>query len=136
MPKTSAAIADDVRTGIAGGYRATLADYFISVEKHTADFDLSLMFRGLPGDACICEHWGYVLAGAITYRWPDGDETFSAGDVFYVGPGHTHVLTKGGEMVEFSRAAEHQRVHDQFARNMEIAGEDVRNGTSSWVPRG
>jgi hypothetical protein len=39
-------------------------------------------------------------------------------------------------MVEFSRAADHQRVHDQFARNMELAGEDVRNGTSGWVPRG
>jgi hypothetical protein len=135
MPKTSASIAKDIRTGVAGGYRATLAEYFVSVEKHAVDFDLSLMFRGLPGDSCICEHWGYVLAGTITYRRPDGDETFAAGEVFYVAPGHTHVLTKGAEMVEFSRAADHQQVHDMFARNMELAGEDVGGGTSSWVPR-
>jgi hypothetical protein len=135
MPKTSASIATDVRTGVAGGYRAVLDGYFISVEKHTADFDLSPMFKGLPGDACICEHWGYVLAGAITYKRPEGDETFAAGEVFYVAPGHTHVLTTGGEMVEFSRAADHQQVHDQFARNMEQSGEDVSNGTSGWVPR-
>jgi hypothetical protein len=135
MPKTSASIAQDVRTGVAGGYRATLAEYFISVEKHAVDFDLSPMFKGLPGDACDCEHWGHVLAGTITYKRANGDEVFSAGDVFYVAPGHTHVLTKGGEMVEFSRAADHQKVHDMFARNMEQAGQDVGNGTSSWVPR-
>jgi hypothetical protein len=135
MPKTSSRTAKDIRTGIAGGYRATLDGYFVSVEKHTADFDLSPMFKGLPDDACICEHWGYVLAGSITYKSPSGDETFEAGDAFYVAPGHTHVLTTGGEMVEFSKAVDHDAVHNAFARNMELAGEDLTNGTSGWSPR-
>ena len=135
MPKTSMSLAREARTGVAGGYRDKLGDYFISVEKHTVDFDLSPMFKGLPGDACICEHWGYVLAGTITYKAPDGDETFAEGEAFYVAPGHTHVLTKGGEMVEFSLAADHDKVHDVFARNMELMGEDLTRGTSGWVPR-
>jgi hypothetical protein len=131
MPKTSWDIAPVTRTEAFDGRQDKLSHYFISMEKQTADFDLTPMFEGLPGDACICEHWGYVLAGTITYKTPQGDETFSTGDAFYVAPGHTHVLTKGGEMVEFSNSSEHDKVGAVVIKNMKAVGHDV---TSGWTP--
>ena len=31
--------------------------------------------KGLPDDMCQCPHWGYVLAGKVTFRFADRDET-------------------------------------------------------------
>jgi hypothetical protein len=128
MPKTSWDRAPITRTAAFEGRQEKLADYFVSLEKHVDDLDLTPMFRGLPDDRCTCEHWGYVLSGTITYRTPEGDETFEAGDAFYVAPGHTHVLTKGSEMVEFSRSSEHDKVGEVVIRNMESSGRGVTKG--------
>ena len=43
---------------------------------------LAPLLRGLPGDSCQCPHWGYLLAGTITVRYPDREETYQAGDAF------------------------------------------------------
>ncbi len=132
MPKTSWDTASKTRSEAFDGRQDKLeGGYFVSIEKHIADFDLSPYFKGLPGDACTCEHWGYVLAGTVIYKTPNGDETFKAGDAFYVAPGHTHVLTKGGEMVEFSKSAEHDVVGEVVIKNMQAAGEEVEKG---WMP--
>lgn len=131
MPKTSWDRAPETSTEGFESRQDKLSGYFISMEKHTGDVDLTPMFKGLPGDACTCEHWGYVLAGQIVYRWPDGDEVFDAGDAFYVGPGHTHVLKTGGEMVEFSKSSEHDRVGAAVIENQRAAGVEVEQG---WTP--
>jgi hypothetical protein len=132
MPKTSWDTAPVTRSEAFEGRQQKLeGGYFVSMEKHTKDFDLTPMFKGLAGDACTCEHWGYVLAGTVTYKTPQGDEVFAAGDAFYVAPGHTHVLTEGGEMVEFSRSAEHDHVGEVVIKNMEASGRDVTKG---WTP--
>jgi hypothetical protein len=132
MPKTSWATAPATRTEAFDGRQEKLeGGYFVSMEKHLQDFDLTPMFKGLPDDLCTCEHWGYVLAGTVTYKTPHGDETFAAGDAFCIGPGHTHVLTKGGEMVEFSRSLEHDRVGEVVIKNMEAAGHEVTKGWTS-----
>lgn len=131
MPKTSWDLAPETSTTAFESRQDKLAGYFISMEKHTGDLDLTPMFRGLPDDACTCEHWGYVLAGKIVYRRPEGDEVFETGDAFYVAPGHTHVLTTGGEMVEFSKSSEHDRVGEVVIANMRASGNAVEQG---WTP--
>jgi hypothetical protein len=127
MPKTSKATASaTVRAeGYEGHQEKLEGGYFVSIERYTKDVDLTPMFKGLPDDRCLCEHWGYVLSGAVTYKTPHGDETFRAGDAFYLAPGHTHILTTGAEMVEFSRTAEHDRVAEVVRKNMEAAGSRV-----------
>jgi hypothetical protein len=127
MPKTSKTTASaTVKAEGYEGYQEKLeGGYFVSIERYTSDFDLTPFFKGLADDRCICEHWGYVLSGTITYKTARGEETFAAGDAFYVAPGHTHVLTKGGEMVEFSRTAEHDRVAEVVRKNMEAEGHRV-----------
>jgi hypothetical protein len=76
--------------------------YSVCFEQHTADADLAGLFRGLPDDRAQMPRWGYVIRGAITFRVPDGEETFREGDAYYVPPGHTPVHHAGAEVVEFS----------------------------------
>ena len=49
------------------------------------DVDATPLLKGLPGDACPCPHWGYVLKGRLTYRFADHEEVFKAGDALYQG---------------------------------------------------
>ena len=86
----------DVQLGhLEGGYS-------VCFEKHTADAELGALFRGLPGDRCPLPRWGYVLEGRVGFRFPDREETFHAGDAYYVPPGHTPIHYAGAELVEFS----------------------------------
>ena len=61
--------------------------------------------RACPTIVCQCPHWGYVIAGKLTFHTADGDETYTAGDAYYIGPGHTPELFAGTEVVEFHPTA-------------------------------
>ena len=76
--------------------------YSVCFESHTADGDLAELFRGLPEDRCQLPRWGYVIQGKVAFRLPDREETYTAGDAYYVPPGHTPVHYAGAEIVEFS----------------------------------
>jgi hypothetical protein len=76
--------------------------YSVCFESHGADADLAPLFRGLPDDRCQVPRLGYVVAGAMTFRFADHEETYEAGDAYYVPPGHTPVHHAGAEIVEFS----------------------------------
>jgi hypothetical protein len=80
--------------------------YSVCFETHSADADLAELFRGLPDDRCQLPRWGYVLGGMITFRFSDREETYIAGDAYYVPPGHTPVHYAGAEVVEFSPTEE------------------------------
>lgn len=69
--------------------------------------DFRPLFKGLPGDACQCPHWGYVLNGSITLRYADGTEELNnAGDLYYWPGNHTGWTEYGVEFIEFSPANE------------------------------
>ena len=76
--------------------------YSVCFEKHTADAELAALFRGLPGDLCPLPRWGYVVEGKVSFVFPDHEETFEAGDAYYIAPGHVPVHHAGAEIVEFS----------------------------------
>jgi mannose-6-phosphate isomerase-like protein (cupin superfamily) len=96
--------------------------YTVAFETYTADADLTPFFKGLPDDRCQAEHWGYVIAGKVTFKSAGAEETFEAGDAYYAPPGHTPVLYAGTEVVEFSPTDELHRTLDVVTRNMEAAG--------------
>ena len=79
---------------IEGRY-APLGDYTVSFETFKQDVDPAPYFVGLPGDRCQCAHWGVVTAGQLTFRWPDHEETYVAGDAYYAPPGHLPLVTAG-----------------------------------------
>ena len=101
------------------GRYTELDDLTVGFETYKQDIDLAPYFRGLPGDACTCRHFGYVTAGQITFRWPDHEETFVEGDTYVVGPGHTPVFTGGSSVVEFSCTDELNPVMEVVGRNVE-----------------
>lgn len=120
MPKTNKQDIEEVvaADGFEGRY-AELLDYTVGFERYTEESDMAPLFVGLPDDKCQCSHFGYVLAGSITFKTKDGDETFSAGDAYVVGPGHTPVLHPGTELVEFSPTVELNETMAVVMKNME-----------------
>jgi hypothetical protein len=123
MPKASKSTASEtVEVEGYEGHLQTLGDgYTVSFERYTADADLSPFMKGLPDDKCQAAHWGYVLAGKVTFRTSSGEETFEAGDAYYVAPGHTPVLYAGTEIVEFSPTEELERTIAALSKNMDAA---------------
>jgi quercetin dioxygenase-like cupin family protein len=66
-----------------------------------------------------------VLAGKVTFRFDGREETYEAGDAYYVPPGHTAIHHAGAEIVEFSPTdALHETIEAVFA-NLDAAGEPV-----------
>lgn len=103
----------EVRTeDIQGGYT-------VCFEHHTADGDLAELFRGLPDDRCQVARWGYVVSGRTGFRFEDREETYEAGDAYYVPPGHTPLHYAGAEIVEFSPSGP---LHETIAVVMENVG--------------
>jgi hypothetical protein len=124
MPKASKSSASEVveLEGYEGHVEKLEGGYTVAFERYTADADLAPFFKGLPHDQCQASHWGYVLAGKITYKRAGGDETFAAGEAYYVPPGHTPVMYAGTEVIEFSTTDELQRTLDVVSKNMAAAG--------------
>ena len=121
MPSASKVTASEHEAieGYEGHFEHFDGGWTVGFEAYTADADLAPLFRGLPHDECQCEHMGYVIKGKVGFRSADGEELFTAGDAYYVGPGHTPVLYAGTEVVEFSPTEELNRTMAVVTRNME-----------------
>jgi hypothetical protein len=56
----------------------------------------------------------------MTFRYPDREEVFAAGDAFYTPPGHVQVGNQPGtDVVVFSPAAELEETEAVMMKNME-----------------
>ena len=103
MPKASPTTASEsIELEGYEGHFEDFGPYTVGFERYHADADLAPLFRGLPDDRCQVPRLGYVVAGAMTFRFADHEETYEAGDAYYVPPGHTPVHHAGAEIVEFS----------------------------------
>jgi hypothetical protein len=93
--------------------------YTVSFITFREDVDATPLMLGLPDDRCQCPHWGYVVTGGLTLRYPDHDEVYDAGDAFYMPPGHVPVGQEPGtELVMFSPTEELRATEDVMKRNM------------------
>src|SRR4051812_42771733 len=118
--KASAPVGVDI-SALEGRY-VDLDGYTVGFETYKADVDAAELFRGLPEDRCQCPHWGYVLAGKVTFRYADGEETYHAGEAYYAPPGHTPVLFAGAELVEFSPTDALDETIATVTENLRAAG--------------
>ena len=100
LSKDSAPNVHDVGPAVdRGGDLDDITVNFVTIkESHS----LAPLLRGLPGDSCQCPHWGYLLAGKITVSYADREETYQAGDAFYMTPGHVPAAETGTEFIQFS----------------------------------
>jgi hypothetical protein len=99
--------------------------YSVCFESHTADADLADLFRGLPDDRAQFPRWGYVIRGKVGFRFSDREETYEAGDAYYVPPGHTPVHYAGAEIVEFGPTEILGETIPVVMRNLQAAGVEV-----------
>lgn len=91
----------------------------VGVAEIHQDVDISPLLKGLPDDRCQCPHWGYVLKGTMRFQIGDNEEVFSAGDVYYIAPGHTGIVEAGTQYIEFSPKDELIKSTEVINRNME-----------------
>ena len=84
-----------------------------------AGTDFAPLLQGLKNDSCQCPHWGYMLEGELQVKYDDGsEETITAGDVFYMPPGHVAVVTKDMKFLDFSPEKELDEVLDHIGKKM------------------
>jgi hypothetical protein len=103
------------------GRSADLGDFTVAFETiGVGDHDLAPLFKGLPDDRCPCPHWGLVVSGRLTIRYRDHEETYEAGDAFYLPPGHLPLAGPGAELITFSPTAKWKDVNAVMAKNIEI----------------
>lgn len=73
--------------------------------------DFAPLLEGLPHDHCQCPHWGYIIKGKIRIRYQDGtDEVNEEGNLFFWPAGHTALVEKDLEFIEFSPKHEMEQV--------------------------
>jgi quercetin dioxygenase-like cupin family protein len=102
MPKVSKDSVAPNAQGPGTEWAEKLDGYSVSIVETAADADLTELLKGLPGDECPSPHWGYVLKGRMWFRSGDREESFGAGDAFYVAPGHVSGADGKSEFVVFS----------------------------------
>jgi hypothetical protein len=95
-------------------------DMNVAFEGFPAGTDTTPLFKGLPNDSCPCPHWGYVLRGKMRIKYADHEEIVTAGEVYYLAPGHNVVTEEDCEIVEFSPKGEYQKTMEVAARNMAV----------------
>ena len=98
--------------------QAEWGDLSVALEVFQAGADPSSLFLGLPDARCPCPHWGYVVKGRFRVRYPGREEIVSAGDAYYLAPGHLPIFEEDTELVEFSPKTEYQAVFEVVARNL------------------
>lgn len=122
MPKSSKRTASHVEDmGVLESRSEELGGYMVEFSTFREDADATPLFKGLPDDRCQSPHWGYVLRGALTFRYADRDEVYEAGDAYYAPPGHIPVVKADTEVVEFSPTEEYSRTLEVLARNLAAA---------------
>ena len=100
-------------------WRSDIDGYTVEIVNIRADSDLAPLQKGLPDDRCQCPHWGYVIAGRMTWSYADREETVEAGDAFYIPAGHTPAADAGAQFVLFSPAEQMAETEAVMARNAE-----------------
>jgi len=84
MPKASKHTASRVEDmGVMEGRYEELGGYTVGFEHFREDADATSLLRGLPDDRCQSPHWGYVVEGRVTFRYPDREEAYESGDAYY-----------------------------------------------------
>jgi mannose-6-phosphate isomerase-like protein (cupin superfamily) len=93
------------------GQWTVLGEMHVSYEHCAAGSNIDDMVAIFENHACPVEHWGYVFSGSVRVEFTDGhEETFSAGDVFYVPPGHRPYMLEDTVLLQLTRKHEFEHM--------------------------
>ena len=91
----------------------------VAFNEVPAGTDLTPLLQGLRNNSCHCPHWGYIVEGQMLVIYDDGtEERLTAGDVFYLPPGHTGMVEKDLKIIDFNPEREFKEVMDHIAQKM------------------
>ena len=77
--------------------------------------DTTQFYKGLPGDSCPCEHYGYVISGSLRARYLDGtEEKIVAGEIYYIPKGHFLIYDEPCHHLEINSHEELQKLMKHF----------------------
>ena len=96
---------------------AIWGEMHLGIETYHEHLDLAPLLKGLPDDQCQSPHWGYMVKGSMHVKYIDHEETISAGDAYYLPPGHIAIVEADTVMVEFSPKEAYQKTHEAVERN-------------------
>lgn len=89
----------------------------IAVETIAAGRDSTQLFhRVFPDGRCPVPHWGYLVKGRMRIKYPDREEVISAGEAWYMRPGHIPTTEEDVVDIVFTLAGEYQKVMAAIAR--------------------
>ena len=118
---------DQIPAEKLGGYEGRMAqfgDYYVNFESIPAGLGGPELFKGLPDDACQCEHWGYLFKGRFKFSYTDGSEdVVSAGQAYYARPGHVFEALEDCQTVEFSPKEPFEQLMEVVGKNLEAMGQ-------------
>ena len=106
---------DTIMRGLSGWGGMTVA-----FNEFPAGTDFGPLLQGLKNNSCQCPHWGYIVQGKLLMKYDDGAEEYlSAGDVFYMQPGHTGIVQEDVKLLDFSPEKELNEVLSHIAKKVE-----------------
>ena len=124
MPKTSKQEASETfeAEGFEGHYQE-LEGYTIGFESYSAEADLADLFKGLPDDACQCNHMGVVLSGKVVFTYTDGTQDVITAGEAYVTKARTHAEDLPGDR------------GDRVQQDRRVQPRRWRSSRRTWRPR-
>jgi hypothetical protein len=119
VPKVNKQTAETKDYGPVVDCQGVVDGYTVGFTSFKVDIDGTPLLKGAVDDRCQCPHWGYVLKGGMTFRFPDHDLVLEEGDAFYVPPGHIPIQEADSEILMFSPSEELQVTSDVIMKNMQ-----------------
>lgn len=75
----------------------------VAINEPPAGTDFVPLLKGQKDDLCQVPHWGYLEKGKLQAEYKDRPtEMISAGEVFYMPPGHTAKVIEDARIIDFS----------------------------------
>ena len=86
----------------------------------TGPADYSDVYKGLPGDVCPCDHYGYIFSGRIRVRYEDKtEEVIGPGEVYWIPKGHVLIYEEATHHLEINPHRELRQLMEMVAKNSE-----------------
>ncbi len=95
----------------------------VAINEPPAGTDFGPLLIGQKDDLCQVPHWGYLEKGKVEAEYKDrSKEMISAGEVFYLPPGHTARVIEDARIIDFSPQDEMMALMADLEKNMKKKG--------------
>ena len=91
----------------------------VAINEPKAGTDFTPLLKGQKDDLCQVPHWGYLEKGTLEAKYQQQPwKTISAGEVFYMPPGHTAKVMEDARIIDFSPQEEMMSLMADIQKNM------------------